>query len=428
MARILILIGGHLCTAPRPQKEATTLTSVGHEVIVRGFWFDSNLAEQDRDLTVAGRWRFDPVLDLRSVSPSRGLRKLGVRTRGRLAREIYARFGKFTPSLLGFAPSEMLKVALSEKADLTIVHSEAALWVGEELLRRGMRVGVDFEDWFSEDLLPGDRVGRPVEQIKSYERELIRRCDYRVTTSHALAQALGAAYDAQTPEVIYNVFQFADRDRIDGEMRDRSDRRIPSLHWFSQTLGPGRGLENLLQSLSSISVPMEVHLRGNCTESARSWLNRLVPEGWRRKVFIHLTVPNAELLSRIAEHDIGLALETPEIESRNLTITNKLFQYLQAGLAVIATDTAGQREVFARRPEIGLLIPPDDPQALARAIEGLLNDTGKLSAAKAAAVKAAEEEFCWEKEQQKLLAAADVALGREVAEARPADMKFATAS
>ncbi len=45
MAKILILIGGHLRTAPRPQKEAETLANAGHEVTVRGFWFDPKLTQ-----------------------------------------------------------------------------------------------------------------------------------------------------------------------------------------------------------------------------------------------------------------------------------------------------------------------------------------------------------------------------------------------
>jgi len=215
---------------------------------------------------------------------------------------------------------------------------------------------------------------------------------------------------------------------MDGAIRDRSGSALPSLHWFSQTIGAGRGLESLFRSLSLISIPMEVHLRGNCTASARRWLDQLVPGSWQEKVFIHPTVPNSELLSRIAEHDIGLALEIPELESRNLTVTNKLFQYLQAGLAVIATDTAGQREVFARRPEIGSLIPADDPRAMALAIEELLKDKRKLSGARAAALKAAEEEFCWEKQQHKLLTAAEAALQGQAPKPESANLRYATAS
>ena len=47
-----------------------------------------------------------------------------------------------------------LRKAQHIRADLTIVHSEAGLWVGKQLIQKGYAVGVDFEDWFSRDLLP----------------------------------------------------------------------------------------------------------------------------------------------------------------------------------------------------------------------------------------------------------------------------------
>ena len=53
MAKILILIGAHLCTAPRPQKEAETLANAGHDVTVRGCWFDPEMVKRDR-LNIGG--------------------------------------------------------------------------------------------------------------------------------------------------------------------------------------------------------------------------------------------------------------------------------------------------------------------------------------------------------------------------------------
>ena len=68
MSRILILVAGHLCNAPRPLKEAETLAAAGHEVTVRGLWFDSELADRDRDLTLNRRFGFEPIQDLRAGS------------------------------------------------------------------------------------------------------------------------------------------------------------------------------------------------------------------------------------------------------------------------------------------------------------------------------------------------------------------------
>ncbi len=395
MAKILILIGAHLCTAPRPQKEAETLANAGHDVTVRGLWFDPELVKRDRLLMVNKKWRFEPMIDFQ---PNQRLTNLGIRLQARLAKEKFQRFGIFSPDILGYGTKAMLKAARQANADLTIVHSETGLWVGNQLIDQGFQVGVDFEDWFSEDLLNCVRQSRPIAKLKFLENRLLQECKYCVTTSNAMAQAMAKVYQAPKPTVIYNTFSSAEQEQIDGEKRDRQNLNLPSLHWFSQTIGPGRGLETLFQALPNLKTPVEIHLRGHYPQSSRQWLEAMTPNHWCDRIFIHPTVLNTELLSRIAEHDIGLALETTNIVNRNLTVSNKLFQYLQAGLAVIATDTAGQREIFSQKSEIGQLIPDQNPAALAKAVDDLLEIPEKLAAFKAAALNAAKENFCWEQQ------------------------------
>jgi len=400
ISKILILIGGHLCTAPRPQKEAEAIAKTGYAVTVSGFWFDHELIDRDLLLIANKPYKFVPILDFQ---PAHRLTNLSIRTQSLLAKSIYRRLGIFSPGLLGYGASAMLKVARQAKADLTIVHSEGGLWVGNKLLDEGFQVGVDFEDWFSEDLLLEARIDRPIEQIKQFEQRLIQTCKYCITTSHAMAEAMADTYNAPQPTVIHNSFPWSEREHLDRQIKDRQNLNIPSLHWFSQTIGPGRGLETLFQALSLVNQPAEIHLRGNYSESARQWLEPLIPEGWREQIFIHPTVPNAELLSRIAEHDIGLALESSDIISRDLTITNKFFQYLQAGLAVIATDTTGQRDIFEKCPLIGQLIPSSNPVTLAQALNSLLSDSERLATAKAAALIAAQTNLSWENQSQQLV-------------------------
>jgi glycosyltransferase involved in cell wall biosynthesis len=407
VAKILILIGAHLCTAPRPQKEADALSAAGHEVIVRGVWFDPVLVERDRLLTAQASWSFAPVLDFR---PCHHLTNGWVRLEAKLARTQFQQAGKVSPELLGYGARAMLKAALMEKADLTIVHSETGLWVGEQLLKQGLRVGVDFEDWFSQDLLPSALTTRPVEEIKRLEASLLRHCSYALSTSHALAETLSNVYQSPKPTVIYNTFP---ETKVEHQLPNHSKLKtppLPRLHWFSQTIGPGRGLETLFQALPHLHLPVEIHLRGNYPDSARRWLEPQIPDNWRDRVFIHPTVPNDELPARIAEHDIGLALEHADPPSRNLTVTNKLFQCLQAGLAVIATDTAGQREVFEQCPQIGRLIPCQDSIALATAITDLIQNPLALQTAKQAARQAISNHFSWDTQHDRIIQAAEQAL------------------
>ena len=112
----------------------------------------------------------------------------------------------------------------------------------------------------------------------------------------------------------------------------------------------------------------------------------------------------------IARHDIGLALEQSDIVSRDLTVTNKILQYLNAGLAVVATPTAGQREILGRAPDAGRLVDFADSTAAAADLDALLADRSALARHQAAARRAAAETYCWERVSPVFLAAVAKAL------------------
>lgn len=404
MARIRIVIGAHLSTAPRPQKEAQALAEAGHDVTVQGVWLNAAAARRDESLLKNAKYRFLPVADVSGFSPLARLRRL-------LAMQLWQTARVFRPAALGYEVAAQLRHARQAAADLTIVHGEGGLWVARQLLAEGRRVGVDFEDWFSEDLPPAGRRGRPVPHLRAFETALLRSARYRLTTSRALARALGESAGVEPPVCVYNVFPLADRNRPRLPVNDRAPQAAhPSLHWFSQTIGPGRGLETLFAALPHLVHPCEIHLRGDLAPRDRRWAEALIPAAWRDRVSLHPTVHSSELLSRLAGHDIGLALETPEIRSRDLTVTNKLFHYLLAGLGVIATDTAGQREVAATAGHAVKLVPPGDPIALAAAIDVWLAFPEQLALARKTALRITSDVYCWDKQREALLDEAALAL------------------
>jgi glycosyltransferase involved in cell wall biosynthesis len=227
-----------------------------------------------------------------------------------------------------------------------------------------------------------------------------------------MSAALAEAYECRAPAVVYNAFAWEQRQWIDGLQKDRRDARLPSLHWFSQTLGQGRGLEDLFAALPFLRHKIEIHLRGVPTVGFESWLMARVPAAWRDSIFIHDLVSSTELLSRIAEHDIGFAGEMKYCRSRDLTITNKILQYLLGGLAVVASDTAGHLEVARHAPDAVFTYPSGNAEALARRINELLESPEKLSHAKTSALRAAQKFFCWERQEDDFLETITRALER----------------
>lgn len=410
MATVSILTGNHICNNPRAFKEASALSDAGFDVHWLGGWFDRDLAARDQDLIAGVRWKFTPVTDWTRRDLFARARRTVQRLRSKAAAVLHATAGRENLYQLGYCGPEMLRDAEALHADLYIAHSESALWSALELHRRGHRVGVDMEDWFSEDLSAEARKQRPVRLLRDLERKLLREARHRSCTSAAMGNALAAAYDCHPPVVVYNAFPWSDRAVCDGQRKDRNGLAPLSLHWFSQTIGPGRGLEDLFGALPHLSRKVEIHLRGAISRDFRVRLLSLVAPDWRPYVTIHPVVKNSELLSRIREHDIGLALDLSEPPSRNVTITNKILQYLQAGLAVAASDTVGHREVAAMAPGALGLYPAGDPIGLAGVLNGLIADAQAVRTAKAAALAAAESRLCWEKCSAPLVASVSEAL------------------
>ncbi len=405
-ANIVILTGNHLCNNPRVIKEATTLANAGYSVTVHGGWFDEGLKARDIELLRSLPFDFRPVID----GTQNRFRRFRLRASMKVGTVAHRLARLESRSQLGYTYTG-LSAASRGAADLYIAHSEAAMAVAEDRLNDGSLVGIDLEDWFSEDLPRDARKNRPVRLLRELERKLLTSGGHSACPSLAMSEALASEFGCRQPTVIYNAFPWSDRKYMDGLVKDRRNLRLPSIHWFSQTLGRDRGLEDLVAALPLLKHEAEVHLRGKPVSGFDNWLASRMPEAWRGRIVVHQPVSNTELLSRIAEHDIGFAGETPSIRSRDLTVTNKILYYLLAGLSVVASDTAGQREVAEQATGGVFLYPSGDASALASLLDEVLGSANVLRLAKNAALASAERTFCWECQAGKLLESIQRALG-----------------
>jgi glycosyltransferase involved in cell wall biosynthesis len=408
--RVLILSGTQLSVNPRVVKEADALSEAGHSVEVVGGLFDSSLANRERAIHESKPWKYKRIVDASSTSGRDRLKWFWLRMRRRLSREAYARLRIRNSRQLGYLAPEMLSYAIERDADLTIVHNAAATWVGAQLIRRGKRVAVDMEDWYSEDLTAEEKIHFPGDALKSYEAEALRGAVFSTTTSRCMSEALAEAYHCEAPAVVYNSFPSSDRQTIDGLNRDRINMAFPSICWFSQVIGPRRGLESLMDALYMVDVACEVHLRGGASPSYKRELLARAPESCRDRIYFHEQVAHHELLSRIAEHDIGLASDIPHSRSRALTITNKLLLYLLGGVPVAASDTAGQREVAALADDALFLYSVESAAECASVLSRLLSDPALRVRARAKAVEAAKGVFSWERSAGVLVSGIEKAL------------------
>ncbi|MEZ4801898.1 MAG: hypothetical protein R2797_03935 [Gelidibacter sp.] len=110
--------------------------------------------------------------------------------------------------------------------------------------------------------------------------------------------------------------------------------------WFSQHIGPNRGLETVFEIAEQLPQ-IEFHIIGN---NNVSFLNKMrISEN----VLIHDVMAPFKLHAFLAKMDIGLALEPGKDLNNKIALSNKLIAYAQAGCYVIATDTYGQSQFLS---------------------------------------------------------------------------------
>jgi glycosyltransferase involved in cell wall biosynthesis len=402
-AQILVITNGPLARNPRVFKEAWALGAAGHAVTVLTLRNHAPSEPFDAALAAGAPFRRVPL----DLVPGFGTPRWRVflrLLRHRIGREAMTRLR--WPNLHALGPTAfLLRAARAHPADLTIVHNEVSHDVGLRLLSEGRRVAADLEDWHSEDLLPAARRHRPIALLQANERALLHRAAYVTTTSEILSETLHTRYGGKRAAVITNSFPL-------GPVGSSVTADPPRLLWFSQTIGPGRGLEAFLGAWALTRRISELTLLGEDTAGFAANLRRELPLSHQPRLLIKPLVAPEVLPSFIARHDIGLALEHMEPASRDLTITNKILQYLNAGLAVVATPTAGQREVLARSPTAGIFIDLSAPTAdTAARLDALLADPS-LPARRVAARQLAVGHYCWERETPRLVALVADALAR----------------
>lgn len=114
-----------------------------------------------------------------------------------------------------------------------------------------------------------------------------------------------------------------------------------------------------------------------------------LPDGVKRRVIMLGSVPHEELPPYHAAAELFLAPATGR-ESFGIV----LVEAMAAGLPVVASDIPGYREVVRDQME-ALLVPPEDPPALAAAMGRLLDDE-QLAASLGAAGRMRAERYRWE--------------------------------
>jgi len=170
-------------------------------------------------------------------------------------------------------------------------------------------------------------------------------------------------------------------------------------------ISPDRGLSVFLEALLRVrdAFPDVIFkVVGDLRGEDEGWVREFV-EKHNIKANFEITgwLPYSEVPERLMEADIGVILFQPVLYNNIVGAPNKLFEYMAAGLPVVAPDFPEMGRVV-REVGCGVLVDPTDPEAVARAVTGLLSDPEEARRMGEQGRKAVEERYCWERMEGRL--------------------------
>jgi glycosyltransferase involved in cell wall biosynthesis len=398
MARICIITPGQLGSNPRVVKEASALAEAGHAVVV--ICTKVLAAVEARDRAVMATARFAVKRIAFGTSPGWWI--------DRLLQIIAARLFGLVPAnaFAELALSPMMRrlanAARREPADLYIAHYPPALpAAARAAVHFNARFAFDAEDFHTGELPIEADDSTEVRIISAIERRHLSNAAYVTAASPGIADAYAGAYRIAQPTVVLNTFPKASAAPVPAS---GAATPAPSMYWFSQTLGPGRGIETAIEAIALSRSKPHLHLRGTSSANYAATLADLATRlGIADRV--HLLDPiQPDLLERAGTaYAIGYVGELAETQNRQIALTNKLFSYLSSGLAIVASDITAHRAIA---PELGgamKLFPHGNAIALADRLDEWLSDPHALQAAREQAWALGQDRYCWETDKTILL-------------------------
>jgi glycosyltransferase involved in cell wall biosynthesis len=391
-ARITIVTAGHLSTCPRMVKAADALQARGFRVrVVSASHTPWAIAADDQMKQIRG-WSWTRIDCARATAPrvylSSGLRS-------KLAHAVVSGAGAERAPLAAAIRAysrfhdELAAAIAAEPADLIYAGTAGALAAGAQAAADlNVPYGLDLEDFHSGEW-PARR-SRHNTLAARIERSLLAQAAFLTAGSPRIAAAYTAKYGA-TPVPIHNTYS------TDFDPTPESRAGPLRVYWFSQTIGPDRGLDHVVRALGASGTAAELHLRGRLTSAYGDHLCDLqrTAAGSLRIVCHEPTSPDA-IVASAHGYDLGLSSEEPKSLNRQLCLGNKIFVYLAAGLPVMLSDTTAQSELARELGDAALLYPASDVASLAELFRAWAADPVAQRRTRAAARAAALRRWHWE--------------------------------
>ncbi len=289
-----------------------------------------------------------------------------------IAKTLFQIFGTLHPSAFNPNIIGLERILQMTKANVYIAHNiDTLLPTARVAHNTGALLMFDSME-FHADM--GDSQTQVEQQmIHALESRCLPQCKLILASSEQVADELVKEYGIQRPLPLHNV------PTIEPYIPPKNDGNF-SLYWRNSVIGLGqRGLDEALVALSLLPEDITLHLQGRLPfDGGKALKTRINDLGLTPRVTFHPPYAPEEAVKMAIPYTIGLCMERKGVRNHDLTVSNKMFDYMMAGLVVIASDLPSLRHVI-EWSQAGLLFQSGSSDDLARQIMSLYTNHQLLS-------------------------------------------------
>ena len=243
--------------------------------------------------------------------------------------------------------------------------------------------------------------------VKEVQKKYLPEVDIVLATTNVMLQQLRKDHDLKIPSFrVRNVpsMQTTAVRNDSNSHQEVNHLNVLKLVWHGMGVyfNNSRGVHILLQAIAQCNENVHLYLQGILTEAQKSIYERyeeaLNLEG--KVTFLPPAHPD-EIVPSLKKFDVGLTAELPEELNQELTSSNKLFDYIQAGLVIISSDVLGLAETIDEF-DVGLKYEPGNIAELSNKIDRLAADRTQLNKYKQNS-KIASSQLFWELDYRSIL-------------------------
>jgi glycosyltransferase involved in cell wall biosynthesis len=301
------------------------------------------------------------------------------------------------PSFIDFE-EELKELAIIDDYDIYVAHDLPALPIAVEASKiKSAKLVYDAHEFFTGQIA---LQGKRKKFFESLERKLIYDVDLMFTVNEDIANLFKKSYGLNNIKILYNSIEKRAISQINLHKKLNINENKKIVLYQGGFL-EDRNLEKLVKSAKYLADNIVLVMLGYSflEEKLKNIAN--CDKILNKKIYFLDRVPQKDLLNYTAGADFGV-IPYPAVDLNTKYCTpNKMFEFLMAGIPIIANDELITVSNIFNKYNIGNLISFEDEKIIAKGINQVVNSTN-FSSIKSG-IEKVKDAFSWENQEKILI-------------------------